>query len=181
MFIELDISKSTYYDNKKNLNKPDKDKELKQDIQEIHAKNKAYGYRRIVIALKNNYSQTVNHKKVLKIMNILKISAVRKRRKYKSYKGKVGNVAPNILNRDFSTSDFNQKFVTDVTEFKVCDTKFYLSPLIDLHNKEVVNYSVSTSPTVNFVMEMFKGVESKLSGSVVHSDQGYQYQNKSFS
>ena len=40
-------------------------------------------------------------------------------KKYKSYKGKVGRIAPNILERNFHTDAPNQKWVTDITEFKL--------------------------------------------------------------
>ena len=70
----------------------------------------------------------------------------RRKGKYKSYKGEVGKIAPNILNRDFATSKPYEKLATDVTEFAVCNDKVYLSPIIDLHNKEVISYSISKSP-----------------------------------
>ena len=39
-------------------------------------------------------------------------------KKYKSYKGEVGKICDNLLNREFETKEPNQKWVTDVTEFK---------------------------------------------------------------
>ena len=49
-----------------------------------------------------------------------------------SYKGTIGKIADNLLNRDFNADNPNEKWVTDVTEFKVNDEKIYLSPIIDL-------------------------------------------------
>jgi len=70
----------------------------------------------------------------------------RRKNKYKSYKGEVGKIAPNILNREFDADKPYSKLVTDVTEFSVCDDKVYLSPILDLHNNEIVSYSISQSP-----------------------------------
>jgi len=39
-------------------------------------------------------------------------------KKYRLYKGKVGNIAPNILERNFKAEKPNEKWVTDITEFK---------------------------------------------------------------
>ena len=39
--------------------------------------------------------------------------------KYRSYKGTVGKIAPNILNRNFQAEKPNEKWVTDITEFKL--------------------------------------------------------------
>ena len=43
-------------------------------------------------------------------------------------------IAPNLLNRDFTATALNQKWVTDVTEFQVGQEKLYFSPLMDLAN-----------------------------------------------
>ena len=60
--------------------------------------------------------------------------------------GTVGNVAPNILDRNFEANSPYQKWATDITEFKIGNSKLYLSPMIDLFNEEIVAYSISTSP-----------------------------------
>ena len=67
---------------------------------------------------------------------------VRERRKCNSYKDEVGKVAPNLLEHHFKTNEPNRKWDTDVTEFKVNDQKLYLSPIIELFNKEVANYNL---------------------------------------
>ena len=61
-------------------------------------------------------------------------------KKYKSYKGQQGKIAPNILCRDFKADNMYQKWVTDITEFKVSGKKLYLSPIMDLCNKEIISY-----------------------------------------
>jgi transposase InsO family protein len=47
-------------------------------------------------------------------------------KKYCSYKGKVGKTAPNILDRNFKAEKPNEKWVTDMTEFKLFGEKLYL-------------------------------------------------------
>jgi transposase InsO family protein len=42
-------------------------------------------------------------------------------------------VAENVLNREFKELEPNEKWVTDVTEFKVGSQKLYLSGIMDLH------------------------------------------------
>ncbi len=76
-------------------------------------------------------------------MNSLNIHGKQRRSKYKSYKGEIGKIAPNILERNFEASEPFEKLATDVTEFNVCDDKVYLSPILDLHNNEVISYSIS--------------------------------------
>lgn len=80
-------------------------------------------------------------------MNELNIKGKqRKNKKYCSYKGEVGKIADNLLKRNFK-AEF-EKLTTDVTEFKVCDDKVYLSPVMDLYNREIISYSISLSPNL---------------------------------
>ena len=127
---------------------------------------------------------TLNHKTVLKLMRILDLKGKqRKNEIYHSYKGEVGKIADNILKRDFHASKPFEKLTTDVTQFKVCDEKVYLSPVMDLYNREIVSYSISTSPNLWQIRDMLDGLFAKLPADdspVFHSDQGWQYQHAEY-
>ncbi|WP_336798856.1 DDE-type integrase/transposase/recombinase, partial [Exiguobacterium acetylicum] len=71
-------------------------------------------------------------------------------KRYRSYKGRVGKVAPNLLQRDFKATGLNQKWVTDITEFHLFGEKLYLSPMMDLGNREIIAYTLSDRPTYQF-------------------------------
>lgn len=105
---------------------------------------------------------------------------VRKSKKLTTYRGTIGHIAPNHLERHFTATKPNQKWVTDVTEFKAKDgNKVYLSPILDLFNNEIVSYTLSYSPNWAQVEKMLKLAVKRLdktSGSILHSDQGWQYQ-----
>ncbi|MCR5319174.1 MAG: IS3 family transposase [Treponema sp.] len=59
----------------------------------------------------------LNHKTVRRLMKELRLKSCIRPKKYHSYKGIEGRAFPNILHRNFKTTGFNQKWVTDVTEF----------------------------------------------------------------
>ena len=106
-----------------------------------------------------------------------------RRVKYRSYRGQVGKTAPNILNREFEATRPNQKWATDVTEFKVADRKAYLSPIIDMFNGEIISYIISDRPDLKMVMDMMHSVKRKIKntdGVVLHSDQGWHYQHMQY-
>ncbi len=156
----------------------------RQAIIELYEQNKQrYGYRRITLELHNN-GINLNHKTVLKLMKSLNIRGKqRKNEQYHSYKGEVGKVAENILNRDFTASKPFEKLTTDVTQFKVCNDKVYLSPVMDLYNREIVAYSISLSPNFEQIREMLQGLTEKLpegATPIFHSDQGWQYQHTEY-
>lgn len=179
------LPRSTFYYYLHQSQNPAKYQMVKEQIVIIFNENKKrYGYRRITKKLHNN-DICVNHKTVRKLMKQLGlVCQVRENRKYNSYRGEVGEVAPNLLERHFKTNEPNRKWVTDVTEFKVHDQKLYLSPILDLFNGEVVSYNLSRHPNFKQITDMLEGAFQKLPDKVdnliLHSDQGWQYQMKSY-
>ena len=169
--------------------KNEKDKFFEDLILDIYRKNyRKYGIPRVTVALNKRLSDLglpkVNHKKVERLMNKLGIKARPKQRKYVSYKGTVGRIAPNILDRDFNTERPYQKIGTDVTVFIMPFGKLYLSPIIDFHTREVLAYNLSESPDFRQIQRMFDDLVEKhgenISGAILHSDQGWQYQMEKY-
>ena len=179
----LAVPRSTYYYYLKQSKKEDKYLVEKQEISEIFETNKArYGYRRILAVLRQK-GYIINHKTVLKLMKSLHLQTKQRKSKYKSYKGEVGKVADNLLKRNFTAEQPFEKLTTDVTEFSVCNEKVYLSPIMDLYNREIISYSISKSPNFWQTREMMQGLFEKLpygATPLLHSDQGWQYQMREF-
>jgi putative transposase len=105
-------------------------------------------------------------------------STVRPKR-YKSYRGQLSRVAPNTLDRCFEAAKPNMKWVTDVTEFNIRGQKVFLSPILDLYNREIVSYQIAKTPNLRMVIAMLDRALVRLKGHeglILHSDQGWQYQ-----
>lgn len=173
------MARSSFYYQLKALKRLDKYKNIKNRIKCIYHKHKGrYGYRRITLEL-NNKGIIINHKTVKRLMDTLGLKSLVRIKKYKSYKGEQGKIAPNILERNFKASQMNQKWVTDITEFKVAGKKLYLSPILDLFNKEIISYQLAESPNFkqvhNMLQKAFKR-KNKEDDLILHSDQGWQYQ-----
>ena len=164
-------------------NKTDKYQEVKLQIKAIYHKHKGrYGYRRITDELRK-LGTLINHKTVLKLMRNLGLKSLKRTKKYTSYKGEQGRIAPNVLQRAFKADKPNQKWVTDITEFKVKDKKLYLSPVMDLYNQEIISYELSERPVFNQVIQMLKKAFKTTKDTkdlIFHSDQGWQYQMKQY-
>ena len=187
------IAKSTYFYIINTYSRVDKDLDIKNEITSIFKENKSrYGYRRILLELRNR-GIIINHKKVKRLMSKLGLYASIPTAKYKSYKGEIGKKAPNLLlvneidengeiidqTRNFTTTKVNQKWTTDVSEFHFSEGKLYLSPILDMLNREIITYTISKSPNFNQIKEMLNKAFEKyddLEGLVFHSDQGWQYQ-----
>ena len=181
----IKLARSTYYYHLKQLDKPDKDQELKAEIQSIFIEHKGnYGYRRIHLELRNR-GYLVNHKRVQRLMKVLNLQAkIRQKRKYSSHKGDVGKKAENLIQRQFEASKPMEKCYTDVTEFAIPASvqKLYLSPVLDGFNSEIIAYNLSCSPNLEQVKTMLEQAftEKNYENTILHSDQGWQYQNDSY-
>jgi putative transposase len=175
------LARSTFFYHQARLQLPDPQEELKSKLIEIFKKNHGrYGHRRIHTELVKQ-GWTVAKKTVLKLMRSLRlVCKVRRKKRYSSYKGVAGKVAPNVLNREFEADAPNRKWVTDVTEFSVGDQKLYLSPIMDLFDRQIISYSVGLSPNLELTnTSLRKALDILQPGQkvLVHSDQGFQYQH----
>ena len=177
----MKMAKSTYYFE---ISKPnivfEKNKDLLAVIQQIFTQNKGrYGVRRVHKELVNR-GYVINHKRVQRIMHEAGLFGKRPKEKYHSYKGKVGKIADNLINRDFSTSAPLQKWTTDISQFSFPWGKCYLSPILDMNTNEIISYDLSTSPNLEQIKRMLDKAFKKfhdLTGLIFHSDQGWQYQH----
>lgn len=177
------MARSSYYYHVKTKSRMQKHYATEEEIKAIYNRHQGrYGYRRITLELRN-LGHIVNHKTVLKLMGSLGLKSLIRRKKYRSYRGEVGRIAPNLLKRDFIAERPNQKWATDVTEFKVNDRKIYLSPIIEMFNGEIISYNISESPNFLQVKEMLKDAIKRINKKnklILHSDQGWQYQMKEY-
>ena len=183
----LKVSRSGYYEYLKRKD-IDPDSDLKMKIRAIYEqRDKTVGYRRIQDELYRQHGLIVNHKKVLRLMQELGIKAII-RRKYvhrstRDVAISDGRVAENLLQRDFTAEKPNQKWVTDVTQYRVFDDRIYLSVIKDLWNNEIVAYHISRRNDNPLVLETFQKAFEKhkdVTGLIVHSDQGFQYTSHAY-
>ncbi|VNN38788.1 integrase core domain-containing protein [Streptococcus pneumoniae] len=181
----IKLARSTYYYHLKQLDKTDKDQELKAEIQSIFIEHKGnYAYRRIYLELRNR-GYLVNHKRVQGLIKVLNLQAkMRQKRKYSSHKGDVGKKAENLIQGQFEGSKTMEQCYIDVTEFAIpaSTQKLYLSPVLDGFNSEIIAYNLSTSPNLEQVQTMLEQAfkEKHYENTILHSDQGWQYRHDSY-
>ncbi|CJF61038.1 IS3-Spn1%2C transposase [Streptococcus pneumoniae] len=159
----IKLARWTYYYHLKQLDKTDKDQELKAEIQSIFIEHKGnYAYR--------------------KVLNLQ--AKMRQKRKYSSHKGDVGKKAENLIQGQFEGSKTMEKCYTDVTEFAIpaSTQKLYLSPVLDGFNSEIIAFNLSTSPNLEQVKSMLEQAftEKYYENTILHSDQGWQYRHDSY-
>lgn len=165
------------------MDRQDKHADVRAEIHTICGEHAGrYGYRRVAMELHNRGYNT-NHKLVMKLMKQEHLTCRVRMKKYRSYKGEIGRIVPNLLNRDFQADRPNQKWTTDITEFSLFSRKLYLSPVLDMYNGEIVSYEISEHPVLVQVTNMLRKAFAQIPDNtqlIFHSDQGWQYQHKSY-
>ena len=145
--------------------------------------NGILGYRQMTIKIRRECGFLVNKKRILRLMRILKIKSVCRKKKKNYIKSIPQVTAENILNREFTSSRFGEKWLTDVTEFKYgSHSKAYLSAILDLADKSIVSFALGNSNNNELVFKNFNDAHSKYPEvkPIFHSDRGYQYTSKNF-
>ena len=177
---EVELPRSSYFYQRARLQVADKYADARQAMTNIFERNyRCYGYRRIHASL-SDQSVKISEKVVRRLMKQeCLVAATSKRRRYGSYLGEISPAPDNLLNRDFSASAPNEKWLTDITEFQIPAGKVYLSPMIDCFDGMVVSWSIGTRPNAELVNTMLDAAIDKVAFSaerpVVHSDRGGHY------
>ncbi|OZM56050.1 IS3 family transposase [Lottiidibacillus patelloidae] len=142
-----------------------------------------FGYRQMKLHMERKFKRKLNHKRIYRLMKVAGLQSVI-RRKTKRYKYSTPqHVAANVLNRDFKAEKPNEKWVTDVTEFKYGQSKkAYLSAIRDLYDGSIISYVLGHSNNNQLVFKTLDQATEQLNQEhpLIHSDRGYQYTSKEF-
>ena len=161
---------------------------LADTLEKIHEESPDKGYRRLNDDLRHDCGIHVNDKRVLRIC---RVKDIRSTIKYGSrgctrHAKNPQYLAENLLDRKFYAEKPNEKWLTDVTEFKWYEGneihKLYLSAILDLCDRRIVSYVLSEHNDNPLVFKTFdKAVQANPDAHpLFHSDRGFQYTNRTF-
>ncbi len=179
----LKVSRSGFYRFLQEKNSGNEE-QLVSMIQVCHQRTfQTYGYRRVKLWLQREEGVVANAKKVLRIMKKHQLlSVVRRKKPYKS-SGNSHFLYPNLLNQQFQVQKKNQKWVTDITYIHTSQGIIYLSAILDLFDRSIITYEMSTSPNSELVVRNLQSAykKEKVAGELLlHSDQGTQYTSTAY-
>ena len=163
-------------------------KEISEKIKDIHEAHPDMGYRRIRDELDKKHGIAVNDKRVLRICRKERIQSTIKWKSKSCTRSSTdpAHIARNYLNRDFHADAPNEKWLTDVTEFKyyigIEVHKVYLSAILDLYDRRIVAFKLGDRNDNPLVMDTFDEavVLQPDAHPLFHSDRGFQYTSKQF-
>ena len=184
------VSRAAYYKwlHRELPNYEAENKRIPDEIEKIHTESPDKGYRRIRDELERYHDIKVNDKRVLRICRKKGIKSTIKYANNGCTRQAANPqfIAENILNREFSADAPNQKWLTDVTEFKYYVDqeihKIYLSAILDLYDRRIVSYVIGDSNNNPLVFDTFDAAIAANPGAtpLCHSDRGFQYTNRLF-
>ena len=187
MCQQLKVTRAAYY---KWLHRevPEQEQENKKIAELVREYDESFGhilgYRRMTDWINTFNQKDYNVKRIHRIMKKLNIHAVIRRKKKNYTHTDEETAAENLLKRDFNATKPNEKWTTDVTEFKIpqSDRKLYLSAILDLYDKSLISYVLAKRNDNKLVFDNFKDAISQYPDArpIFHSDRGFQYTSKVF-
>ena len=181
------IERSSYYKwlSRKETDEEKLNHELSQLIIEYHDEFKGIlGYRRMTLWINKRNQTNYNKKRIRRLMKMMGISSVIRRKRKGHIKVRPEVTAENVLNREFKAENPNDKWLTDVTEFKVIgtNTKLYLSAILDLYDTSIISHQMGISNNNQLANETLEEAIKKNPDAkpMFHSDRGSSTQIRSF-
>ena len=186
----LKVSRAAYYRwaSGKRSHRELENEYIADKVEKIHNERPEQGYRRINDDLKHEYGIHANDKRILRICRAKQIKSTIK---YSSHgctrlAKNPQYIAENLLNREFYAESPNEKWLTDVTEFKwyegIVVHKVYLSAILDIYDRRIVSYVISERNDNPWVFQTLDKAIRENPGAkpLFHSDRGFQYTNRTF-
>lgn len=188
----LSVSRSGYYgylESKNNMAKikEEKEKIIKNQIEQIALKFPRYGYRRITRELVR-HGFAINHKPVLKIMGKNDLLCKHKKKfMVTTDSNHELKIYPNLLRFKNSNGEWgklvvtniNQVWVSDITYIPLTSGRFvFLAVILDLYSRKIVGWNLGKNLSTELIvsaLQMAISTRKPPAGLIHHSDRGVQY------
>ena len=129
------------------------------------------------------HGHQVSAEYISRLMCEMGLSSIRTTAKQEYLKLREPERKKNILRQQFNAQQPNQRWVSDVTCFKLGDHYFYICVIIDLFSRKVIAHKVSKKNSTQLLTATFKMAHEERhppSGLIFHSDRGAQYTSHRF-
>jgi putative transposase len=150
--------------------------------QSFIASDRTYGARRVWFDMLELGYECGLHR-IERLMRAQALRARPRRRGLPQDKGERSVIAGNVLDREFTAAEPNQKWVADFTYIWTAQGWLYVAVVLDLYSRRIVGWSMQDSMTSQLVADalmMAVWRRGKPMAVLHHSDQGSQYTSKQF-
>jgi putative transposase len=177
----LGASPSGYYAscNRPPCPRQQEDARLRDLILAIHKRSRGnYGMPRIFDELRFDHQVRCSGKRVRRLMRQLGIKGTHRRRYRKTTERDASlAVAPDLMNRNFTATKPDEKYVGDITYIRTWEGWLYLAIILDVFSRRIVGWAMGTTLHTELVVKAFEMAvqRRRAKGTIAHSDQGCQY------
>jgi transposase InsO family protein len=157
---------------------------IKKVLAEDTENKENYGARRVFLRLKHKeYGYSGSYSTVYRVMKANDLLQKKKRKPngltredYEAQKSE------NLINQDFTASEPNTKWLSDITEIPTADGKLYIAPVFDCFDGQIVGLAMDDNMRQELCTNAFERACYKHNayGMTFHSDRGAQYTSKKF-
>jgi putative transposase len=153
-------------------------------IKAVHrASYETYGSPRVYAELVARGYACGRHR-IARLMRLHGIQAKQcRRRRLTTIKREGDPVAPNHLDRQFTATAPNQKWLADITYIPTQEGDLYLAPILDLYARKIVGWAMDTTLKTELVeraLQMAFRQRRPAVGLLHHSDRGCQYTSQAY-
>ncbi len=145
----------------------------------FNAHDGKYGSPRITADLRDA-GWAVSENTVAAVMREQRLAARRKKKRTATTRpGKGRWRAPDLVNRDFTAQQVNQKWFGDGTEIRTAEGKLYLASVLDIASRRILGFALSGHHDAQLAygaLAMAAAVRGgQVDGVILHTDQGSEY------
>jgi putative transposase len=188
----LEVSRSGYYDwiSRSASPRHQENELLLKHIKQIHADSReTYGSPRVHAEMTLGLGLLVNLKRVARLMRQAGIQGLyRRRRRGCTVRDPDAQPSSDLVNRDFTVTEPNRLWVTDITEHPTVEGKVYCAAVLDAYSRLIVGWSIAEHMRTELVtdalgMAIIRRQPDKRPGdnrTILHSDHGCQYTSWAF-
>lgn len=161
---------------------------LTKQIREVHADSGAtYGWPRVHAELTLGMGLDVNHKRVARLMREAGVQGLYRRRRARgcTVQDPTAQASIDLVNRQFTVTESNRLWLTDITEHPTAEGKFYCAAVMDGYSRIIVGWSMAEHMRTELVtdalgMAIVRRQPTNDESTITHSDKGTQYTSWGF-
>jgi putative transposase len=188
----LAVSRSGYYDwlGRPATPRAQEDEYLLKLIEQIHTDSReTYGSPRVHAELRLGLGLPVNLKRVARLMRAAGIQGLYRRRRHGcTIRDPHAEPSSDLVNRNFTVTEPNRLWVTDITEHPTREGTVYCAAVMDAYSRLIVGWSIAEHMRTELVtdalgMAIIRRLPVKQPGherTIIHSDHGSQYTSWAF-
>jgi len=135
-----------------------------------------YGAPRVFLDLREA-GETCSKHRVARLMRVNHLRALHGYRTRRWSVGKPSVLIPNLLQRQFTVTQRNKAWVTDITYIRTWQGWLYLAVVMDLFSRKIVGWSAGPTIHRELVLDavLMAVRRRRPRGTMIYSDQGTQY------